>query len=84
MLSREEMACAQDMGDYYRVPADGRDLNYAKFVEQGDQHITQALHAEDYNSHNTQRLDVDGMKKLLLKLSFMQRITNGEMVAAEE
>lgn len=84
LLSREEMACAQDMGDYFRVPADGRDLNYAKFVEQGDQHITQALHAEDYNSHNTQRLDVEGMKKLLLKLSFMQRIANGEMVAAEE
>jgi UDP-glucose 4-epimerase len=84
LLSREEMACAQDMGDYYRVPADGRDLNYTKFVEQGDQHITQALHAEDYNSHNTQRLDVEGMKKLLLKLSFMQRIVNGEMVAAEE
>jgi UDP-glucose 4-epimerase len=84
LLSREEMACAQDMGDYYRVPADGRDLNYTKFVEQGDQHITQALHAEDYNSHNTQRLDVEGMKKLLLKLSFMQRIADGEMVAAEE
>lgn len=84
LLSREEMACAQDMGDYYRVPADGRDLNYTKFVEQGDQHITQALHAEDYNSHNTQRLDVEGMKKLLLKLSFMERIANGEMVAAEE
>lgn len=84
LLSREEMACAQDMGDYYRVPADGRDLNYTKFVEQGDQHITQALHAEDYNSHNTQRLDVEGMKKLLLKLSFMERIAAGEMVAAEE
>lgn len=84
LLSREEMACAHDMGEYYRVPADGRDLNYTKFVEQGDQHITQALHAEDYNSHNTQRLDVEGMKKLLLKLSFMQRIANGERVAAAE
>lgn len=84
LLSREEMACAEDLGDYYRVPADGRDLNYSKFVDQGDQHITQALHAEDYNSHNTQRLDVEGMKKLLLKLSFMERIAAGEMVAAEE
>lgn len=82
LLSREEMACAQDMGDYYRVPADGRDLNYAKFVEQGQPKLS--AHAEDYNSHNTQRLDVAGMKQLLLKLSFMQRIANGEQVAAEE
>jgi UDP-N-acetylglucosamine 4,6-dehydratase len=82
LLSREEMACAQDMGDYYRVPADGRDLNYAKFVEQGQPKLS--AHAEDYNSHNTQRLDVAGMKQLLLKLSFMQRIASGERVAAEE
>jgi UDP-glucose 4-epimerase len=82
LLSREEMACAQDMGDYYRVPADGRDLNYAKFVEQGQPKLS--AHAEDYNSHNTQRLDVAGMKQLLLKLSFMQRIASGEQVAAEE
>ncbi|PIP98687.1 MAG: UDP-glucose 4-epimerase, partial [Shewanella sp. CG18_big_fil_WC_8_21_14_2_50_42_11] len=67
LLSREEMACAQDMGDYYRVPPDLRDLNYAKFVEEGDQKVSQL---EDYNSHNTQRLDVEAMKSLLLKLSF--------------
>lgn len=84
LLSREEMACAQDMGDYYRVPADGRDLNYTKYVEQGNQQITQALHAEDYNSHNTQRLDVDGMTRLLFKLPFMQAIAQGQMVNAEE
>lgn len=84
LLSREEMACALDMGDYYRVPADGRDLNYNKFVEQGQPKLTQSAHAEDYNSHNTQRLDVAGMKQLLLKLSFMQRIASGERVAAEE
>jgi UDP-glucose 4-epimerase len=84
LLSREEMACAQDMGDYYRVPADGRDLNYTKYVEQGNQQITQALHAEDYNSHNTQRLDVEGMTRLLFKLPFMQAIAQGQMVAAEE
>jgi UDP-glucose 4-epimerase len=53
---REEMACAEDMGDYFRVPPDGRDLNYAKFVEEGEQRITQSLHGEDYNSHNTNRL----------------------------
>ena len=84
LLSREEMACAQDMGDYYRVPADGRDLNYAKFVEQGEQKLTQTAHGEDYNSHNTQRLDVAGMKQLLLKLDFMQRIARGEHAVAEE
>lgn len=84
LLSREELACAEDMGDYYRVPPDGRDLNYAKFVEQGDQKLTRAEHEEDYNSHNTQRLDVEGMKQLLLKLDFMQRIARGEHAVAEE
>lgn len=84
LLSREEMACAEDMGDYFRVPADSRDLNYAKFVEQGEQRLTQTLHGEDYNSHNTQRLDVEGMKQLLLKLDFMQRIARGEHADPEE
>lgn len=81
LLSREEMACAEDLGEYYRVPPDGRDLNYAKFVEQGEERIS---HAEDYNSHNTQRLDVAGMKALLLKLPFMQRIARGEAATPEE
>ena len=84
LLGREEMACAQDMGDYYRVPPDGRDLNYTKFVEQGDQRLTQTAHGDDYNSHNTQRLDVEGMKQLLLKLPFMQRIAAGEYATAED
>lgn len=84
LLSREEMATAQDLGDYYRVPADGRDLNYAKFVDQGEQILTQTAHGEDYNSHNTQRLNVNGMKKLLLKLDFMQKIARGEHAVAEE
>jgi UDP-N-acetylglucosamine 4,6-dehydratase len=84
LLSREEMACAEDMGDYFRVPPDGRDLNYAKFFEEGEQRITQGTHGEDYNSHNTSRLDVEGMKALLLKLNFMQRIARGEKAAAEE
>ncbi len=78
LLSREERACAQDLRGYYRVPADARDLNYAKFVEQGEQKLTQTAHGEDYNSHNTQRLDVAGMKQLLLKLDFMQKIARGE------
>lgn len=81
LLSREEMACAQDMGEYYRVPPDLRDLNYAKYVEEGDKQVSKL---EDYNSHNTQRLDVEGMKQLLLKLDFMQAIVRGEQVVAEE
>ena len=84
LLSREEMACAQDMGDYFRVPPDGRDLNYAKFVDQGEARLTESSHGDEYNSHNTTRLDVDGMKALLLKLDFMQRIARGEHVLAED
>lgn len=84
LLSREEMACAEDMGDYFRVPPDGRDLNYAKFFEQGEARLTQSSHHDEYHSHNTTRLDVDGMEALLLKLEFMQRIARGERVAAED
>lgn len=84
LLGREEMACAQDMGNYFRVPPDARDLNYAKFVEQGEQRNTASSHAEDYNSHNTTRLDVAGMKALLLKLDFIQRIARGEYALAED
>ncbi|WP_343583164.1 polysaccharide biosynthesis protein [Herbaspirillum sp.] len=84
LLGREEMACAEDLGAYYRVPPDGRDLNYAKFVEQGERNLTQYTHGEDYNSHNTTRLDVEGMKALLLKLDFMQRIVRGEVAVAED
>jgi UDP-glucose 4-epimerase len=81
LLSREEMVCAEDLGDYYRVPPDLRDLNYGKYVEQGEEAISVT---EDYNSHNTQRLDVDGMKELLMKLTFMPAIKNGGNIAAEE
>jgi UDP-N-acetylglucosamine 4,6-dehydratase/5-epimerase len=81
LLSREERACADDLGDYFRVPPDGRDLNYAKFVEQGEQRIT---HGEEYSSHNTRRLDLTGMKQLLLKLDFMQRISRGESATPED
>ncbi|WP_067345709.1 polysaccharide biosynthesis protein [Marinomonas spartinae] len=81
LLSREEMSCAIDMGDYYRVPPDNRDLNYGKFVEEGDETLSMI---EDYNSHNTERLDVLGMQKLLLKLDFVQAITRGEFISAEE
>ena len=78
LLGREEMACAQDMGDYFRIPPDTRDLNYSKYMEQGDQRYTASSHAEDYNSHNTTRLDVAGMKALLLKLDFMQGVVRDE------
>ena len=81
LLSREEMASAQDLGDYYRIPPDLRDLNYGKFVEQGEAKISAA---EDYHSHNTTRLDLVGMKKLLQKLSFIQAIGRGEYANAEE
>ena len=75
------MACAEDRGEYFRVPPDLRDLNYSKFVESGEEKITQS---EDYNSHNTLRLDVDGMEQLLLKLDFMRAIQRGEHAATEE
>jgi len=81
LLSREEMACAEDLGGYYRVPPDLRDLNYGKFVEQGEEKISQS---EDYNSHNTERLDVEGMKKLLRKLDFIQALERGEYIPPEE
>lgn len=84
LLSREEMACAEDLGGYFRVPPDGRDLNYAKFVEEGERKLTQSSHGEDYNSHNTTRLDVPNMRALLLKLDFMQRIVRGEAAVAED
>lgn len=84
LLGREEMACAEDMGDYFRVPPDARDLNYAKYVDQGESRITQSSHGEDYNSHNTTRLDLAGMKALLLRLDFMQRIVRGEDADAED
>ena len=81
LLSREEKVAAQDMGEYFRVPPDLRDLNYGKFVEQGEVRISGA---EDYNSHNTTRLDVAGMKALLLKLPFMQAIACGEFARVED
>ncbi len=81
LLSREEMVAAQDLGSYYRVPPDLRDLNYGKYVEEGQ---TQISEAEDYNSHNTERLDVAGMQTLLMKLRFIQAMVRGEQVEAEE
>ncbi|PDS40633.1 UDP-glucose 4-epimerase [Rhizobium anhuiense] len=69
LLSREEMARAQDLDEYYRVPADDRDLNYNKYFVEGE---TKVSAVEDYTSHNTVRLDVDRVKALLMKLDFIQ------------
>lgn len=81
LLSREEMVAAEDLENYFRVPPDLRDLNYGKFVEQGEKRISEA---QDYNSHNTTRLDTEGMKSLLMKLSFMQAATEGKLINPEE
>jgi UDP-N-acetylglucosamine 4,6-dehydratase len=81
LLTREEMVAAEDLGGYYRVPPDLRDLNYSKFVEQGEAKISEAT---DYNSHNTDRLDIAGMQALLMKLRFMKAIARGEHVEPEE
>jgi UDP-N-acetylglucosamine 4,6-dehydratase len=81
LLSREEMVAAEDLGGYYRVPPDLRDLNYGKFVEQGEVKISEAT---DYNSHNTERLGMAGMQTLLMKLRFMQAIARGEQIETEE
>nr|BCN19452.1 putative epimerase [Vibrio metoecus] len=80
LCSREEMFVAQDQGNYYRVPADNRDLNYSKYFEVGEKDLSQI---EDYNSHNTERLDVEGMKKLLRKLDFISEIEVGNIVVPE-
>jgi UDP-N-acetylglucosamine 4,6-dehydratase len=69
LISREEMAKAEDMGSYFRVPADNRDLNYAQYFTEGEEKITSF---EDYTSHNTQRLNVAQIKELLLKLDFIR------------
>ena len=69
LVTREEMLRAEDCGDYFRIPCDTRDLNYDKFFTEGDDAISRT---EDYHSHNTRRLDVEGMKELLLRLRFIR------------
>lgn len=73
LISREEMAKAQDMGGYYRIPADNRDLNYAQYFSEGEEKIS---HQEDYTSHNTERLNVEQVKKLLSKLDYIKEELN--------
>jgi UDP-N-acetylglucosamine 4,6-dehydratase/5-epimerase len=69
LVNREEMAKATDMGDYFRIPADNRDLNYGKFFTEGEAKVSEV---DDYTSHNTERLDVEGMKMLLMKLDLIR------------
>lgn len=78
LLSREELLKADDLEGYYRVPADGRSLNYAKFFEEGDKILSLE---EDYTSENTERLDVDGMVKLLMKLTYIKNQLAGGLLS---
>lgn len=80
LLSREEKVAAEDLGGYYRVPPDLRDLNYGKYFEEGEVKISEAV---EYTSHNTTRLDVEGMQELLMKLPFIQAAVRGERVEPE-
>lgn len=77
LCTREEMVKAEDMGDFYRIPADNRDLNYAQYFSEGEEDIAAA---EDYHSHNTEQLGVDGMKKLLSTLPLIRAAIFGEDV----
>jgi UDP-N-acetylglucosamine 4,6-dehydratase/5-epimerase len=77
LLSREEMSAAEELEDYFRVPPDMRDLNYGKYFEVGETKITAA---QDYNSHNARRLDLEGMKELLMKLPFIHAMARGEYI----
>lgn len=69
LVSREEMAKAEDMDQYYRISADNRDLNYKKYFVEGEERIS---NLDDYTSHNTKRLTIDEIKTLLLKLDYIQ------------
>lgn len=80
LCSREEMFVAEDQGGYYRIPSDNRDLNYSKYNEEGEKDLSII---EDYNSHNTDRLDVEEMVKLLHKLDFIADIEAGSLVVPE-
>ncbi|MHB8838267.1 MAG: polysaccharide biosynthesis protein, partial [Gemmatimonadaceae bacterium] len=77
LLTREEMAVAIDEREYYRVPADNRDLNYGKFFTEGEARVSSE---SDYNSHNVELLDVEGMMVLLRRLDCVQRALRGEQV----
>lgn len=75
LCTREEMLKAEDMGDFYRIPADNRDLNYNQYFSEGEKNISEV---EDYNSHNAEQQDIEGMKKLLSRLPFIRKEIFGE------
>lgn len=75
LCTREEMVKAEDMGEFYRIPADNRDLNYAQYFSEGEQDVSLI---EDYHSHNTEQLGVEGMKKLLINLPLIRKEVLGE------
>src|SRR5690606_5549230 len=75
LCTREEMLKAHDMGEFYRIPADNRDLNYNQYFFEGEEDISKV---EDYHSHNTEQLDVEGMKKLLSQLPLIRKEALGE------
>jgi UDP-N-acetylglucosamine 4,6-dehydratase/5-epimerase len=79
LVSREEMAKAEDLGEYFRITADTRDLNYGKYFTEGDEKISKV---QEYTSHNTRRLNVEETKELLLKLRFIRRDVLGEVQEA--
>jgi UDP-glucose 4-epimerase len=78
LCTREEMVKAEDMGDFYRIPADNRDLNYSMFFSEGEKNLAEI---EDYHSHNTERLNVEGVKNLISKLALVKKELFGEEVA---
>ncbi len=77
LCTREEMIKAEDMGDFYRIPADNRDLNYAKYFSEGEEDVSKI---EDYHSHNTEQQGVEGLKNLISKLPLIKRDVFGENV----
>ena len=74
LVSREEMARAEDLGEYYRIPSDTRDLNYGKYFVEGEIEVSEV---DDYTSHNTRRLDMQGVKETLMKLDIIREVVNG-------
>ena len=81
LLSREEMVFSEDLGNYFRIPPDLRDLNYVEFIEKGRKEISES---EDYNSHNTKRLDLKEMQELLLKLESFKNLLNKAWLSKEK
>jgi UDP-N-acetylglucosamine 4,6-dehydratase len=75
LLSREEMFRAEDLGRYFRISPDARDLNYAKYTEKGNVMVSNAADGDGYTSHNTDQLDIESMRKMLLKLEIVKRLT---------